>query len=888
MNVFNLLSTKALRPLLTVALTIITLGAWAQALPTVTSHPNDQTICETKTATFSITGNNINTYHWEINDGSGWTRLTNTAPYSGTNTATLTITNVTPSLNGNQYRCFIFNAHAQYTTSNAADLTVYNNPTISNQPSSINTCLNNNTSFSITATGTNITYQWQVNDGNGWSNLSNTGVYSNVTTNTLNLTGVTATMNNYKYRCVVSGTCTPAAISNEAILTVVLPVTVTTNPTDVTICEDATTTFTINGNNINTYHWEVNDGSGWVRISNAAPYSGANTATLTISNASTSLNGNQYRCFVFNACAQYTTSSAADLTVNAKPDITNQPSNSTICLNNNTSFSITATGTNITYQWQVDDGSGWADLSNTGLYSNVTTNTLDITGATATIDGYDYRCVVSGTCTPSATSNSATINVDMPPSITTQPSDKTTCENGTTSFSVAATGTSLSYQWQVDNGSGFSNVTNNTTYSGATTNKLDINANSNLNNYSYQCIVTGKCTPSTMSNIATLSIDMLPVITSQPVDVSICEGANTTFGVIATGTNVAYQWQVDDGTGWTDLSNNTIYDGVKTELLKLTTPPTSYNAYKYRCIVSGKCSPSETSIEANLEIMLTTDILTHISADTFCEGKLSTIPLNTNGANLQYQWQINDGTGYKDITAGATFDGEKTDILIFKDPAKIHHGQTIRCIATGTCKSDTTENILANIYNKPEVVTPPNNVSVIQGQNASFSVVATGTALTYQWQASTGGAYSNLNDNSIYNGVHTNKLTITAATEAQDGFTYRCVVIGIPNCGFVSDVTSPAILNVTPPLSIGNTSMNNSTVTLYPNPVTGSTVTLSSTLKQDVSYTIVDQMGKVVLNGEMNSNQKTTNINVSDIASGVYIILFNNDSNVKPIRFTKL
>ncbi len=65
------------------------------------------------------------------------------------------------------------------------------------------------------------TYQWQVNTGSGWSDLTNVSPYTNVTTTTLNIsTATTLLMSGYQYRCNVTYTgCTPVA-SNAALLTV--------------------------------------------------------------------------------------------------------------------------------------------------------------------------------------------------------------------------------------------------------------------------------------------------------------------------------------------------------------------------------------------------------------------------------------------------------------------------------------------------------------------------------------------------------------------------------------------------------------------------------------------------------------------------------------------
>ncbi|MCC9017582.1 LamG-like jellyroll fold domain-containing protein [Flavobacterium lipolyticum] len=102
-------------------------------------------------------------------------------------------------------------------TVNATNLTT----AITTQPSAATTCVGNNAAFSVAGTGTSLTYKWQVstNSGSTFSDLSNGGVYSNVTSATMNITSAIATMNNYQYRCIVGGAC-PSVTSNAVTLTV--------------------------------------------------------------------------------------------------------------------------------------------------------------------------------------------------------------------------------------------------------------------------------------------------------------------------------------------------------------------------------------------------------------------------------------------------------------------------------------------------------------------------------------------------------------------------------------------------------------------------------------------------------------------------------------------
>jgi hypothetical protein len=91
--------------------------------------------------------------------------------------------------------------------------------TVTSNPS--NSCVGagSNTSFTVAASGAT-SYQWQVSTDGGvtWSNLSNGGNYSNVTTTTLNVTGVPGGFNGYQYRCACTNGCT--AYSTGAVISV--------------------------------------------------------------------------------------------------------------------------------------------------------------------------------------------------------------------------------------------------------------------------------------------------------------------------------------------------------------------------------------------------------------------------------------------------------------------------------------------------------------------------------------------------------------------------------------------------------------------------------------------------------------------------------------------
>jgi uncharacterized repeat protein (TIGR01451 family) len=95
----------------------------------------------------------------------------------------------------------------------------------------------------------------------------------------------------------------------------------------------------------------------------------------------------------------------------------------------------------------------------------------------------------------------------------------------------------------------------------------------------------------TISNKASIYFGFnLPIVTNTQrtfVDngLSICAGGSVTYtSGISAGSS--YQWQVDNGQGYTNVSDNTTYTGSNTETLRLNTPSTSLAGSKYRCLVT--------------------------------------------------------------------------------------------------------------------------------------------------------------------------------------------------------------------------------------------------------------------------------------------------------------
>lgn len=145
--------------------------------PAITTQPTPLTICKPGNGNLSVVATGATTYQWRRNG----VVLTNTAPYSGVTTATLTLTNPALAIAGN-FDVIVGNGSCT-TTSTAVAVTIDTTPIITAQPIPTTICSSDIATFSVSATGAT-SYQWRRNG----VNLTNTAPYSNVTTSTLTIT----------------------------------------------------------------------------------------------------------------------------------------------------------------------------------------------------------------------------------------------------------------------------------------------------------------------------------------------------------------------------------------------------------------------------------------------------------------------------------------------------------------------------------------------------------------------------------------------------------------------------------------------------------------------------------------------------------------------------
>ena len=145
-------------------------------------------------------------------------------------------------------------------------------------------------------------------------------------------------------------------------------------------------------------------------------------------------------------------------------------------------------------------------------------------------------------------------------------------------FTAAATSNAgQTVQWQVDSGSGFTDIP------GATSTTLSFTTAAGDNAKQYHAVFTDAC-GSTNTAAATLTVDTLAVVTTDPLSQTVCAGATATFTVAATSNanDQTVQWQVDSGSGFTNIVGAT-----STTLIFTTVAGDS--AKKYRAVFTDAC-----------------------------------------------------------------------------------------------------------------------------------------------------------------------------------------------------------------------------------------------------------------------------------------------------------
>ncbi len=641
--------------------------------PAITSQPVGLTNDAGATAIFSVTVSGTPpAYQWFKMTGTATNALSDGGSISGSLSNVLTLSNNLGADDG-YYMLVASNQAGVASSSNAVLLVI--DPIITNEPASLTVNVGNPASFSVGAYGTAPHYQW----------YSNGVAISGATTSTYAI-GSAGPSDATGYTVVVSNQYGMVTSTPSATLTVIVPPVITGQPQSRTNNAGTTATFSVTATgSAATFQW----------YQGVLPITGATAASLVLTNVQDADAGS-YSVVLSNASAT-ATSDPASLTVIDGPVITGQPQNQTNNASTTATFAVTNTGTApFSYQWYKMTVTATNALTNGGNISGSTSNVLTVASVLAADEG-SYAVTISNPAGTVESSNALLVVQD--PAILVQPVGVTNMEGGTVTFSVSAAGTpALSYQWYQDGAP----LYGDTNGSLALTNITDSDAGS------YTVVVSNSI--SSVTSAPALLVTVAPLITSQPVSLTVPQGQSAVFSVDVNGaTPFSYQWLLN-GTNMANATNRFIFlSNVSTN-----------NGGSYQVVVVNP-SGTQTSKVATLTVAVPPAITVQPVNVTAVAGQTVNFGVAATGGVLCYQWHLSD-----------TNLPSATNSTLTLNSVTTNSAGTYSVTVTNIAGTAISSNVTLSVYSSAVPI-----LTVVSYTNQHFTVTLTGVpTLSYSIQAS--------------------------------------------------------------------------------------------------------------------------------------------------------
>ncbi|MEI7726590.1 MAG: ice-binding family protein [Bacteroidota bacterium] len=339
------------------------------------------------------------------------------------------------------------------------------------------------------------------------------------------------------------------------------------------------------------------------------------------------------------------------------------------------------------------------------------------------------------------------------PVITAQPVNQTICNGGPISFSVAATGTGLTYQWR----KGSLNIANGGNISGASTETLSINpvnvADAATN---YNVFITGTFSPTVTSMSVSLTLNPTPVPTIGSTN-NPCMGSTN---------NMYYTESGMTGYAWTTSSGGTIVSGQGTSTLNVTWTQLGAQTVSVNYLNAAGCM-------AALPSVYTIFVNSPPNAAGAITGT-SSICAGTNGVTYSTTSIVGITSYAWTVPAGATLvTGSGTTSITVDFGATAVTG-TVTVAGTNQCGNGPASTIAVTVNPVPETAgIISGSVSVCTGATGvAYSVSTIADATAYVWTVPAGAT--------IITGALTKNIVVAFGQYAGTGV---ITVKGTNNCG---------------------------------------------------------------------------------------------------------
>jgi hypothetical protein len=290
---------------------------------------------------------------------------------------------------------------------------------------------------------------------------------------------------------------------------------------------------------------------------------------------------------------------------------------------------------------------------------------------------------------------SGTITVNPAPTLTLDTTNQTTCAGSEVTWTVAASGTGLSYQWLRDGtnlveGSGNFTGTTNATLTNSAVATVDGVATTN----GYACVISiGTCTVS--SSTVSLTVNPLPTVSVNSD--TVCAGSAATITATTSASSPAYLWSPGGAT-----------------TASITVTPASTTTYTVTVTdgTTGCVNTGSGTVTVNPPPTVS------VNSDTVCAGSAATITATTSASSPAYLWSPGGAT-----TASITVTPASTTTYT----VTVTDGTT-GCVNTGS----------GTVTVNPLPTVSVNSATICTGGSATLTATTSASSPSYLW--SPGGA----------------------------------------------------------------------------------------------------------------------------------------------------
>ncbi len=469
-----------------------------------------------------------------------------------------------------------------------------------------------------------------------------------------------------------------------------------------------------------------------------------------------------------------TTSASKTLTVNPKPTVNAGGAITAICQGGTTSALGGSFGGGATAAVWSDGGAGGTFTNNTGTTPGTTTY-----GASATAPATVTLTLTTSGGSCGATSASKTLTINANPIVNAGSAVTAICQGGTTSALGGSFGGGATAAVWSDGGAGGTFTNNTGTTPGTTTYSASATAPATVT----LTLTTSGGSCGITSASKTLTINANPTVNAGSAVTAICQGGTTSaLGGSFGGGATAAVW-TDGGAGGIFTNNTGSTPGTTTYTASATAPATVTLTLTTSGGSCGTVFATKT---------LTVNPSPIVSAGgaiaAICQGgTTSALGGSFSGGATSAIWD-DGGAGGTFTNNGGSTPGTATYTAFATAPVSV----TLTLTTSGGSCGTVTDSKTLTVYQQPIITTQPSpvNDTICAASNISYSVVATGTGLTYQWYR---GTTALINAGRI-TGATSATLAITGTTLADNGI-YTVVVSGSSPCASVTSVNDTLVVN---------------------------------------------------------------------------------------------